>query len=113
MNVTSTVVCTPRRSDSISARRHAGSGVRGPDNVAGRTRAILVDHTEHAVEKQVVQLLDAEQAGARANAVAAEQNKLNESDQIHQTVPAHRQRAERKGDRVELGVEKHRRRRVG
>ena len=31
------------------------------------------DHAEHAVEQQVVQLLDREQAGARANAVAAEQ----------------------------------------
>jgi hypothetical protein len=71
------------------------------------------DDPEHAVEQQVVELLDRQQAGARANPVAAEQDKLNESDEIHQTVPAHRQRAERKGDRVELGVQKHWRRRVG
>ena len=71
------------------------------------------DHAKHAVEQQVVELLDCHQPGAGANAVAAEQNKLNESDQIHQTVPAHRERADREGDRVELGVEKHCRVRVG
>ena len=76
-------------------------------------QAAADDHAEHAVEQQVVQLPDREQAGARANAVTPEDDKLNESDQIHQTVPAHRQRAEREGDGVELGVQKHWRRRVG
>ena len=32
---------------------------------------------------------------------------LQEGQQIHQTVPAHRKRADGKGDGVELGVEEH------
>jgi hypothetical protein len=68
---------------------------------------------EHAVKKEVVELLNSQEARAMPDPVAPEPNELNESHQIHQTIPAHGERADRKGDRVELWVKKHRRRRVG
>jgi len=58
-------------------------------------------------------LLDSEQAGPGLDAVTAEQNELNECNQIHQTIPAHRQRPDGESDRIELRVKKHRKRRVG
>ena len=71
------------------------------------------DHPEHAIEQQVVELLDGQQPRPGLDPVAAEHDELNESDQIHQAVPAHGKRAEREGDGIELRVEEHRRRRVG
>ena len=77
------------------------------------TQPAAENDAEHAVKEQVVKLRDRNDSGAATDPVAPEQDELNESDQIHQTVPAHRQRAERKSDGVELGVKKHRRWRVG
>jgi hypothetical protein len=68
---------------------------------------------EHAVEQQIVELRGGDEAGPGTDTVAPEKDELNERDQIHQAVPAHRQRAERESDGVELRVEKHRGRRVG
>ena len=62
---------------------------------------------EHAVEKQVIQLLDCEEARVTLYAGAAEQNKLNEGQQVHQTIPTHGKRAKRESHGVELGVKKH------
>jgi len=71
------------------------------------------NHPEHAVEKQVVKLFDGQKARPGFDPVTPEQNKLNEGNQIHQTVPAHGERADRESDGIELWVKKHRRRRVG
>ena len=59
---------------------------------------------EHTVEQQVVELFDSQEAGAVFDAQPPEQNKLNEGDQIHQTVPAYGKRADGKGNGVELRV---------
>src|SRR5574343_75763 len=77
------------------------------------TQSTAKNDAEHAVKQQVVQLFDAQESGPALDPVAAQKNKLNEGDQIHQTVPAHGERADRESDGVELWVKKHRRRRVG
>ena len=67
-------------------------------------QAAAKNHTQHAIEQQVVELLGRQKTGVLPDAQATEQKKLNKRHQIHQTVPAHGKRANRKGDRVELRV---------
>ena len=74
-------------------------------------QAAAEDDAEHAVKEQVVELLQrpagAHQLRMRLDAPFAEPPELEEGEQVHQTVPADGQRAERNGDGVELGMNQH------
>jgi regulator of sigma E protease len=76
------------------------------------TSWVDVSSTVRASAGQRLQF-DIERRGAPLDALAAEQQELGKGDQIHQPVPAHRKRAKRKGNGVELGMKKHRGGRVG
>ena len=66
------------------------------------------DHAEHAVEEHVVDILlgDAE-AEALAHAPFAQDDHQHEREQVHEPVPAHGERAEAEGDRIELRMDEH------
>ena len=66
------------------------------------------DDADDAVEQQVVHLLLREAAlRLRADAVLPQQQSGHEGNQVHQAVPAHRERADRNRDGVELGMDEH------
>ncbi|KFB70733.1 MAG: hypothetical protein AW09_004155 [Candidatus Accumulibacter phosphatis] len=69
------------------------------------------DHTKDAVEQQVIELLY-RPAGLRKlrmgeDSLPAKPPELEKGKEVHQSVPVHTQRAERKRDRVELRMNQH------
>src|SRR5881394_3943668 len=66
------------------------------------------DHAEHGEEQEVVELDPRYRRHALANAVRAEPPAGREADEIHQAVPAHRERADGERDRVYVGMDEHR-----
>ena len=66
------------------------------------------DHAEHAVEQQVVEQRDRHPPRpAGRDAASAEPVRDRETDEIHQPVPADRERADLDRDRVEVGMDEH------
>jgi hypothetical protein len=66
------------------------------------------DHAEHAIEQQVVDILRVHAVPRlRLRAALAQPEKGKKAGEIHQPVPAHGQRADGNGDRIELGVDQH------
>ena len=65
------------------------------------------DDAEHAVEEQVVELFDADRCGLHPDALPPQPDELQEGEQVHQTVPVHRDGPDGKSDRVELRVDQH------
>ncbi len=65
-------------------------------------------HAEHAVEQQVVERGGVDAVpGLRRCTPATEQQEGDEAGQVHQPIPAHRQRAKAQGNGIELRMNEH------
>jgi len=92
----------PDREDLERMLQEVGALVE--DDVA---QAAAEDHPEDAVEEQVVEVIARDRRAAGGDAARAEPPERAERGEVHEAVPADRQRADREGDRIEIGMYEH------
>jgi len=92
----------PDREDLERMLQEVGALVE--DDIA---QAAAEDHPEDAVEEQVVEVIARDRRAAGGNAARAEPPERTERGEVHEAVPADRQRADREGDRIEIGMYEH------
>jgi hypothetical protein len=70
-------------------------------------QATAEDHAEHREKQQIVELRAAHGRHAFVDAPYAEPPPRGEAGEVHEPVPAHGQRTDGEGDRIDIGMNQH------